>query len=108
MEGAMHKYRITYMRSSYMEMEITAKSSRDAEARFNMLAASRSLACEWGDGLTAPRYRIVDVTSLDPADRAQRAGAAASGDRIMLDLQQAPGNLPLPHPRSAGAASREG
>lgn len=73
----MHKYRITYMRSSYMEMEITAGNSREAEARFNMLAASRSPACEWGAPLTAPRYRIVDVTGAEPADRARQPAELA-------------------------------
>jgi hypothetical protein len=68
----MHKYRITYMRSSYMEMEITAEDSREAEARFNMLAANRSLACESSDPLTSPQYRIVDVTGVEPADCARR------------------------------------
>ena len=71
----MHKYRITYMRSSYMEMEITAKNSREAEARFNMLAAKQSSACEWGNPLMDPHYRIVDVTGIQADDRAQDSAA---------------------------------
>lgn len=85
----MHKYRITYVRSSYMEMEIAAEDSREAEARFNILAASRSSACEWGDPLMAPHYRIVDVTGVEPADRARRPAGRRIDQRRADDASPA-------------------
>ena len=60
----MPRFRITYVRTSYMDIEVEAGNCREAEASFEALAATIPAVCDGGTPLTAPRYRIVDVTPL--------------------------------------------
>ena len=61
----MPRFRITYVRTTYMEMEVAARDTSEAEARFEQLAAAKPFVCDDGRTLTAPRYRIVDVVPVD-------------------------------------------
>ena len=61
----MQIFRVTYVRTAYMEIEIAAQDSREAEARFEQLAAAEPFACDYGSTLADPRYRIVDVVPVD-------------------------------------------
>lgn len=60
----MSRFRITYVRTSYMDVEVEAENCREAEARFEAVAATTSYICEGGTPLITPRYCIVDVTPL--------------------------------------------
>ena len=60
-----HTFRITYVRTSYMEMELGAEDCRDAERRFEAIALADPLVCERGNTVIGPHYRIVDVVESD-------------------------------------------
>jgi hypothetical protein len=60
-----HTFRITYVRTSYMEMELMAEDCRDAERRFEAIATADPLVCEGGNAVIRPQYRIVDVVEKD-------------------------------------------
>lgn len=73
----MQRFRVTYVRTSYMEIEVEAEDSRGAEGEFETLAATTPSACEGGDSLTIPRYRIVDITPVKTDASNERARCAA-------------------------------
>ena len=58
-------FRITYVRTSYLEVEFTADDHREAEILFEAAAANPSFA-EQGHAVGRPQHRIVDmcVTSI--------------------------------------------
>jgi hypothetical protein len=72
----MTHFRITYVRTSYMDIEVEAENCREAEARFEALAATVRARCEAGTPLTAPCYRIVDVVALKSEETVQGRSAA--------------------------------
>jgi cytochrome c553 len=65
MEGTMPSFRVTYMRTSYMELDVAADDCREAAMKFEALAASKPLVCEHGDTLALPRFHLVDVFAVD-------------------------------------------
>jgi hypothetical protein len=73
----MYTFRITYARTSYMEIDVDAEDCREAEARFEALAAAEPVACERGEALTVPRYRVVDVTVIVKTVSSEKAPLAA-------------------------------
>ena len=73
----MSRFRITYVRTSYMDVEVEAENCREAEARFEAVAATTPYICEGGAPLTTPRYRIVDVTPLKSDESREQNRRAA-------------------------------
>jgi hypothetical protein len=68
----MPRFRITYVRTSYMDLAVEAENCREAEARFEALAATIPAICEGGTLLTAPCYRIVDVALLKSEESSEQ------------------------------------
>ena len=73
----MPRFRVTYVRTSYMDIEVEAENCRDAEASFETLAATIPAVCDGGTPLTAPCYRIVDVTPLTREQTSEQGRCAA-------------------------------
>lgn len=70
-------FRVTYVRTSYMDIEVEAENCRDAEARFEAIAAATPVRCEAGTPLTASCYRIVDVVPLKSEETSVQGRCAA-------------------------------
>lgn len=73
----MSRFRVTYVRTSYMNVEVEAENCREAEARFEAVAATTPFICEGGTPLTTPCFRIVDVTPLKSEESRERNRRAA-------------------------------
>lgn len=73
----MPRFRITYVRTSYMDVEVEAEDCREAEARFEALAATIPAVCESGTPLTTPCYRVVDVSPLKCEESTEQSRRAA-------------------------------
>ena len=73
----MPRFRITYVRTSYMDIEVEAENCREAEARFEALAATIPAICDGGTPLTAPCYRVVDVAPVKSEGTAEQGRCAA-------------------------------
>lgn len=59
-----HRFRITYVRTAYCEIDVDAEDCRAAEGLFEEMAAAVPEALERRIALTKPRYRIVDIAAL--------------------------------------------
>ena len=73
----MPRYCITYVRTSYMDVEVEAKNCREAEAKFEVLAATIPTICEGGTPLAAPCYRIIEVAALRSEESSEPGRRAA-------------------------------
>jgi hypothetical protein len=60
-------FRVTYARTSYMEIELSAEDCHDAERLFEAIATAEPLICERGKTVIKPNYRIVDVVETADA-----------------------------------------
>ncbi len=57
----MRRFRVSYLRTAYMAIDIAAETADEAWARLETLAACEPLACDCGERLGPPRYRVIDV-----------------------------------------------
>jgi hypothetical protein len=73
----MPHFRVTYVRTSYMDLEVEAENCRDAEAKFEAIAATTPVRCEGGTPLSALCYRIVDVVPLKSEETSVQGRCAA-------------------------------
>ena len=60
-------FRVTFARTSYMEIELSAEDGHDAERMFEAIATAEPLICERGKTVVKPHYRIVDVAEAADA-----------------------------------------
>lgn len=59
-----HRFRVTYVRTAYCEIDVDAENCRAAEGLFEEMAAALPGELEQGSALTRPRYCIVDIAPL--------------------------------------------
>ena len=86
----MPRFHITYVRTSYMDIEVEAEGCREAEARFEALAATIPAICDGGTPLTAPQYRIVDVTPLKSEEAGEQGSCAAEFPTKEVSMMKQP------------------
>ncbi len=70
-----HMFRVTYVATSYMEIEFAADDRREAEMLFE---AAASYLGRQGQAVGKPQWRIVDIAALDEPP----LGIAAPADRV--------------------------
>lgn len=72
------RFRITYIRTVYSEVDIAAEDCHEAEGVFEAVAATLPEMLDQRDALIKPQYRIVDVVAVDDGTGKQANGRPAT------------------------------